>query len=102
MATVGKFLVLLLVVIGIILVLVAKIHAASLITKDYDPWEDNPDDVKQIEYNSTVLSAIGTALIPLGLFFAAITMEDLGPHTRSGLAIAGGVIIALTSFAAFI
>jgi hypothetical protein len=96
-----KGIVLTLIMIGIILMLVSKVYAAGLIKLDYSDYDD-PDDlekkVENTQYYSTVMNAIAVALIPMGLLLAAIVMEDLGTHVRSGLAIAAGIIIGLTGF----
>ena len=93
--------VMLLVIIGIVLLLIAKIYLAQLILlergdDDYDEKRDG------IQYNSSILIAIGTALIPMGLIIGALVLEDLGSHLRSGLAIAAGIMLGLTSFFGFL
>lgn len=101
MSGAGRIVILIIIILGIILLLTAKIHAASLIKlddDDFDDYDEYRDKVESITYTATILSAVATALIPLGLLIAAIMMEDLGPATRSGLAIAAGVILALTGF----
>ena len=101
MSGAGRIVILIIIIIGIILMLTAKIHAASLIKlddDDFDDYDEYRDKVESITYTATILSAVAVALIPLGLLIAAIMMEDLGPATRSGLAIAAGVILALTGF----
>lgn len=102
MEGVGRGIVLLLIIVGIVLILVAKVMAAQLITIDYNPFDDDADEVEQqiedIQYNSTVLSAVAIALISMGLMMAAVMLEGLGTSVRSGLAIAAGIIIGLTGF----
>lgn len=101
MAGVGMGIVLLLVIIGIVILLIAKIYIAQLILLDYDD-DDYRDKVESIQYNSTIMVAVGTALIPMGLLIGALALEDLGTHVRSGLAIAAGIMLGLTSFLSFL
>lgn len=101
MGGVGRLIVLVLVIIGIIILMTAQIYAASLIkldSDDFDDYEEYRDKVESISYNSSVLMSVANALIPLGLLIAAIVMEDLGPATRSGLAIAAGIVLAFSTF----
>lgn len=101
MGGVGKMIVLILVIIGLIILLTARIHAASLIkldSDDFDDYDEYREKVESVSYNSTILVAVANMLIPLGLLIAAISMEDLGPATRSGLAIAAGVVIGFSMF----
>jgi hypothetical protein len=86
--------VLALIVTGIILLLVARIIAVSMIKLDYD----DTGTLENLTVVIGILSSIGLALIPIGLFYSALAMDDLDPPIRSGLAIAGGVIVGLTSF----
>ncbi len=97
MGGIGAAVVLLLVIIGIVILLIAKIYVAQLILLDYSD-EDYAERTEEIQYNFTIMMALGTALIPMGLLIGAVVLEDLGSATRSGLAIAGGIILGLTSF----
>ena len=97
MGGIGAAIVLLLVIIGIVILLIAKIYVAQLILLDYSD-EDYAERTEEIQYNFTIMMALGTALIPMGLLIGAVVLEDLGSATRSGLAIAGGIILGLTSF----
>ncbi len=101
MAGAGMVIVLLLVIIGIVILLIAKIYIAQLILLDYGD-EDYKDKVESTQYNSTIMIAVGTALIPMGLLIGALALEDLGTHVRSGLAIAAGIMLGLTSFISFL
>jgi hypothetical protein len=101
MAGAGMVIVMLLVIIGIVILLIAKIYIAQLILLDYDD-DDYKDKVESIQYNSTIMVAVGTALIPMGLLIGALALEDLGTHVRSGLAIAAGIMLGLTSFLSFL
>jgi hypothetical protein len=93
----GRGLVLVLVVIGIIILLVARIYAAGLIKIDYTD-DDAGEKIESITYNTTVMNALAIALVSMGLMIGAIALEGLGTHVRSGLAIAAGIIIGLAGF----
>jgi len=97
MGGVGLGIVMLLVIIGIVILLIAKIYLAQLIVLERGD-DDYGEKRDSIQYNSTILMAVGTALIPMGLFIGALVLEDLGTHVRSGLAIAAGILLGLTSF----
>ncbi len=101
MAGAGMVIVLLLVIIGIVILLIAKIYIAQLILLDYSD-DDYSEKVESTQYNSTIMIAVGTALIPMGLLIGALALEDLGTHVRSGLAIAAGIMLGLTSFISFL
>ncbi len=70
---------------------------AQLILLDYGD-DDYAERTEEIQYNYTIMMALGTALIPMGLLIGAVVLEDLGSATRSGLAIAAGIILGLASF----
>jgi hypothetical protein len=97
MSGVGMSIVLLLVIIGIVILLIAKIYVAQLILVDYGD-EDYEETVEKTQYNYTIMMALGTALIPMGLFIGAAVLDDLGSATRSGFAIAAGIILGLSTF----
>ena len=101
LAGVGLGIVMLLVIIGIVILLIAKIYLAQLILLERGD-DDYSEKRDSIQYNSTVMMAVGTALIPMGLFIGALVLEDLGSHLRSGLAIAAGIMLGLTSFFGFL
>lgn len=94
MAGSGNSVVLGLIIIGLILLLTAKIIAASMIKIDFD----DIGAMENLMLTVNILMAIGTSFITIGLFYAAIALDDLGTHVRSGLAIAGGIIVGLTGF----
>lgn len=81
-----------LIIIGLILVLTANIISAAMIKIDFD----DTGAVENAMITISILNSIGVALIPMGLFYAAISLDDLGTHVRSGMAIAAGLIVGLT------
>ena len=85
------------VLIGIVILLIAKIYVAQLILLDFTD-DDYAERTEEIQYNYSIMMALGTALIPMGLVIGALVLEDLGSHLRSGLAIAAGIMLGLTSF----
>ena len=97
MAGAGKSIVLGLIIIGLILVLTANIITAAAIKIDFD---DN-DAEDNLIVTVIILNSIGMALIPIGLFYAAISLDDLGTQVRSGFAIAAGIIVGMTGFIGF-
>ncbi len=101
MAGVGVGIVLLLVIIGIVILLIAKIYVAQLILMDYSD-DDYADRKDEVQYNFSIMIALGTALIPMGLLIGAMVLDDLGSATRSGLAIAAGIILGLTTFFSYL
>ncbi|MCK4300282.1 MAG: hypothetical protein KAX80_12150 [Planctomycetes bacterium] len=92
MAGAGKTIVLGLIIIGLILLLTANIITAAAIKIDFD----DSDSAENLLVTVSILKSIGLALLPMGLFYAAISLDDLGTHVRSGLAIAAGLIVGLT------
>jgi len=94
MEGVGRGVVLVLVIIGIVLLMVSRIYAAGVIKLDYDEM----DKVEDISYNTTIINAVAIALVSMSLLIGAVALEGLGPHTRSGLAIAAGIVIGLNAF----
>jgi hypothetical protein len=97
MAASSYTVVLALIILGLVLLLVAKIIALAMIKVDFD----DVGSYENVTVIVGVLNAVGLTLIPVALFYAAIAMDDLDPPIRSGMAIAAGIIIALTSFVSF-
>ncbi len=92
MAGAGQTIVLALIIIGLILVLTANIITAAGIKIDFDDSEAAENFLVTI----SILNSIGIALIPMGLFYGAISLDDLGTHVRSGMVIAAGLIVGLS------
>ncbi len=92
MAGAGNGIVLVLIIIGLILVLTANIISAAMIKIDFE----DTGALENTMITISILNSIGVALIPMGLFYAAIKLDDLGTHVRSGMAIAAGLIVGLT------
>jgi hypothetical protein len=80
------------VVVGILLLLAAKIVASIVIKMDISDY----DAIENIAFVSTLLASIATAVIPIGLIYGAISLDELGARIQSALAIAAGIIIGLT------
>ncbi|NOQ53232.1 MAG: hypothetical protein GQ558_01355 [Thermoplasmata archaeon] len=91
MAGAGSSVVLGLIIIGLILVLVANIISAAMIKIDFE----DSGAMENALITVSILTSIGTVFIPIGLFYAAIKLDELGTHVRSGMAIAGGLIVGL-------
>jgi hypothetical protein len=91
MAGAGQSIVLALIIIGLLLMLTANIVSAAMIKID---WDDT-GAMENALITVSILTSIGTIFIPMGLFYAAIALENLGTHVRSGMAIAGGIIVGL-------
>lgn len=91
MAGAGQSIVLALIIIGLLLMLTANIVSAAMIKID---WDDS-GAMENALITVSILTSIGTIFIPMGLFYAAIALENLGTHVRSGMAIAGGIIVGL-------
>ena len=91
---------LVLILVGIVLIMGAKLNDARLIKIDrdeYDTSDEYNNAVEDINFNTAVYSSLGIMLVSVGLMIPAVMVEDLGPAGRSGFAIAAGVIIGLTS-----
>jgi len=93
-----------LLIIGLALVLGAKLTGAKTIimdSDDFDTHDEYQEAVDKIHYNVTFLSSFGLTLVTIGLILAALVIEDLGDSVRCGLAVAAGIVIGLTSLFGF-
>jgi len=89
-----------LLIIGLALVLGAKLTGAKTIlmdADDYDTRDEYEEALEKIHYNEAYLSSFGLTLVSIGLILAALVIEDLGDSVRCGLAVAAGIVIGLTS-----
>jgi len=73
-------------IIGIILLLVGTIVGATVITASHDE--------NDIYLASTILIAIGAAILAIGLLHGVLRGTELGDNVRMGMAIALGLVIA--------
>ncbi len=94
MAGAGQTIVLIVIIVGLLLIMTARIITAVMIKVDFDDF----DTLKNLTVTALILTSIGIAFISMGLFYAAIALEDLGTHVRSALAITAGIIVVFTGF----
>ena len=80
-----------LIIIGLLLLLTANIISAAMLKIDFD----DAGAMENALITVSILTSIGTIFIPMGLFYAAIKLDELGTHVRSGMAIAGGLVVGL-------
>ena len=91
MAGSGQTIVLGLIILGLVLIMTAQIISAAMIKIDFD----DSGAMENALITVSILTSIGTILIPMGLFYAAIALDELGTHVRSGMAIAAGIIVGM-------
>ena len=86
----GQTIVLGLIILGLVLIMTAQIISAAMIKIDFD----DSGAMENALITVSILTSIGTILIPMGLY-AAIALDELGTHVRSGMAIAAGIIVGM-------